>query len=239
MGRHCLAIRHVQPEDLGSFEAPLREFGYTIEYIEAPLATPEDFERAIHCDLLVVLGGPIGVYDAAAYPFLLAEERVLQARLSAAAPILGLCLGAQLIAKALGSRVYPSGVSEIGWAPLRSAADLDPVSPAARLFEGESPIQMLHWHGDTYELPAGACRLASTDSVVEQGFSIGRHVLAFQCHPEFLPSSVESWLVLHAHELAAKGGDELITRIRCDTAAYGPTLVDRGRTMIRAWLAEL
>lgn len=206
MGKHCIALRHVHAEDLGSFTGPLADSGYQIEYIEAPLATDSDFDRARHCDLLVILGGPIGVYDADAYPFLVAEERILQARLSAQAPVLGICLGAQLIAKALGCRVYPSGVSEIGWGPLWPAPDLDPISPAARLFDGQSCIQMLHWHGDTYELPAGAIRLASTNAVVEQGFSIDRHVLAWQCHPEFLPANVDSWLVLHAHELGAKGG---------------------------------
>ncbi len=152
--RTAAAIRHVAFEDLGSFAPVLEAAGYTVRYLEAAdgLASPAVAEEA---DLLVVLGGPIGAYEDDAYPFLADELRLLERRLAAGRPLLGICLGAQLIARALGASVYPGAVKEIGWSPVR-LTDAGESSCLRHLGRG---ISVLHWHGDTFDLPAGATRL--------------------------------------------------------------------------------
>lgn len=239
MAHSCIALRHVHPEDLGSFEPPIRAAGYAITYVSAPTATAAEFAQAATADLLVVLGGPIGVYDAAMYPFLDAEQAVIETRLRECRPLLGLCLGAQLMAKAAGSRVYPSGTHEIGWSPLQRASDLPDDCPSRFLFGANDEVPMMHWHGDTFDLPPSARRLASTALVREQGFMIGNHAMAWQCHPEFLAANLENWLVIHAHELSARGGAPLIAQIREDTARWGAELAGRGQSMLSAWLQRL
>src|SRR5438128_11312748 len=142
--KQAAAIRHVPFEDLGAFETALREAGYEIRYVEAGF---DDLGAdGLHdAELLVVLGGPIGAYEEASYPFLGDELALLECRLKADRPTLGICLGAQLIARALGSRVYPTGAKEIGWSPLElSAAGRTGV---LRHLDG---LDVLHWHGDTF-----------------------------------------------------------------------------------------
>lgn len=104
--RSVQAVRHIAFENLGSFETPLREAGYDIEYIDVAERDPTTLDP-LDADLLVVLGGPIGVYDDGAYPFITGEVELLKARLAADRPTLGICLGAQLMAAALGARIYP------------------------------------------------------------------------------------------------------------------------------------
>jgi GMP synthase-like glutamine amidotransferase len=130
-------------------------------------------------DLLVCLGGPIGAYEEAAYPFLRDELALIERRLAAARPTLGICLGAQLMARALGARIYPAPAKEIGWGEVRlsEAGQKGPL----RHFAG---VPVLHWHGDTFDLPKGAELLASTVLCANQAFAFGRYALAFQFHPE-------------------------------------------------------
>lgn len=149
--RHALVLSHVAFEDLGSLEAPLLERGFQIESV---LAAEVRFPlpQAKSCDLLIVLGGPIGVYDQQDYPFLKDEITLIGQRLAAHKPILGICLGAQMMAAALGARVYPgSNGSEIGWFPLQAAPNSEtPAWFAPLLAEG---LSVFHWHGDTSICP--------------------------------------------------------------------------------------
>jgi GMP synthase (glutamine-hydrolysing) len=197
----AIAIRHLDFEDIGTLEPLLTARGYAVRYLDA---TTDDLlaEDTATVDLLVVLGGPIGAFDDARYPFIESELAIIQQRLDSQRPLLGICLGAQLIARALGADVVSMGMKEIGFAPLTLTPEGE-VSPLAAL--GKAPV--LHWHGDRFDIPAGATLLAGTPACASQAFSMGRHVLALQCHLEADPSRIERWLVGHACELAQAGID--------------------------------
>src|ERR1039457_595835 len=166
--RHALVLSHIALEDLGSLEAPLRERGFDIETVDVP-SVRFPLRQAESCDLLVVLGGPIGVYDQRNYPFLKDEVACIGQRLAARKPILGICLGAQLMAAALNTRVYPGQHgAEIGWSPLQAASNADPPEWFAPLLV--SGVSLFHWHGDTFDLPPGALHLAEKKKYYKQGF---------------------------------------------------------------------
>jgi GMP synthase (glutamine-hydrolysing) len=230
----CLALRHVAFEDLGSFAAVLAERGVAVAYTEAPTADLDALDP-LAPDLLVVLGGPIGAYEEDAYPFLLAELRLLEKRLAAARPVLGICLGSQILARALGARVYPGSGKEIGWAPIE-LSEAGRASPLRHL--AAEATQVLHWHGDTFDLPAGAVRLASTPRYENQAFAVGAGVLAVQFHPEVRGRDLESWFVGHAGEIAATPGLS-VTGLRAETARRAPVLEPRGRACFAEWLDGL
>ena len=222
------AIRHVPFEDLGYFAAPLEEAGYAIRYLEAGLDAPDAADNA---DLLVVLGGPIGVYQTEAYPFLADEIAVVRRRLADGRPTLGLCLGAQIMVAALGGRVFPGGTKEIGWSEL-TLTDAGRASPLAAL-DGR-PV--LHWHGDTYELPDGAVNLASSAVYEQQAFAVGDHGLALQCHPEVTAEGLERWYIGHTVELGVAGVS--VVDLRADAARFAAGLADAGRAMLRQWFVN-
>lgn len=225
------AIRHIGFEDLGSFADPLREAGYDIEYIDVAERDPATLDP-LGADLLVVLGGPIGVYDHDAYPFVIDEIRLLRARLAADRPTLGICLGAQLMAAALGARVYPGRAREIGWSAL-DLVDAAAPNPLAALRD----VPVLHWHGDTFDLPEGTTLLASTALCTSQAFSCGPNVLGLQFHPEVLGTRFEHWLLGHANELATAGIDP--GTLRRDAQRYADDLERTGAAMLTDWLSHL
>src|SRR5690606_25875551 len=217
-----LALRHVPFEDLGLLEPLLVELDHDIVYVEAPTSDLSQID-ALAADLLVVLGGPIGAYESDLYPFLDREVELLSARLHARRPTLGICLGAQLMARALGARVYASGTKEIGWASL----DLSPEGRSTPL-RHLADVAVLHWHGDTFDLPEGAERLASTAVCRNQAFRIGNHALALQFHAEAAGPALEAWFVGHACEIGATPG-LTVPQLRADTARYSDALVRQGR----------
>ena len=176
----ALAIRHVPFEDLGTLAAVLADHGYAIAYKVAGIDTLAAIDPA-GPDLLIVLGGPIGAYEEDAYPFVLDELRLLERRLATDLPTLGICLGAQLMTRALGARVYPGPQKEIGWSPL-TLTEAGSRSCLRCLSPERTPV--LHWHGDTFDLPDGATRLASTEVCENQAFSWGSRALALQFHAE-------------------------------------------------------
>lgn len=224
----CLAICHVAFEDAGLLAPILTARGIDLNYVEAgvdPLGT----EKLLQPDLLVVLGGPIGVYETGAYPFLVEEIASLRARLDAGRPTLGICLGAQLIAAALGARVAAGPAKEIGYAPL-TLTDEGQRSVLSPL-EG---VHVLHWHGDNLELPPGAECLASTKPCPNQAFVIGKHVLGLQFHIETPPQALERWLIGHACELAQAGIDP--GALRAQAAQHGASTAAAGRRVLEKWL---
>ena len=223
-----VALRHVGFEDLGAFSQPLQAAGYDIRYHDIGL---DDAAAVGDPDLLAVLGGPIGAYDEDLYPFLTDEIALLAKRLAARRPALGICLGAQLMARALGARVYPGRAKEIGFAPLRLSDPDGLLSPL-------QDVPVLHWHGDTFDLPDGAVHLAATRDCDNQAFSIGRHALAFQCHPEAQSLGFERWLIGHAAEIAATPGVS-VGGLRIQMAAHGAAAAAAGRSALARWLDRL
>ena len=226
----ALAIRHVLFEDLGVFEPVLKDAGYRVRYCDMGV---DDAAASGDPDLLIVLGGPIGAYEEALYPFLSCEIALLAERLKAARPTLGICLGAQLMARALGARVYPGRAKEIGW----SALTLSPMGRASPLrhFEGH---EVLHWHGDTFDLPKGAVHLAATPDCDHQAFALGAHGLAFQFHPEAMEAGFERWLIGHACEIAATQGVS-VPALRHAMREHAAASAARGRACLKDWLAAL
>ena len=229
----ALAVRHVPFEDLGSFASALRERGFALAYRDAGL---DDLggRDLIDADLLIVLGGPIGVYETREYPFLKGEIAVIERRLKAGRPVLGLCLGAQIMAKALGARVYKGNRKELGWSRLE-VTDAGRKSPLAEL---GARTAVLHWHGDTFDLPRDAELLASTPLYPNQAFSWRQHALALQCHIETTVRGLERWFIGHALEIATTRGVTL-AKLRQETRRLGPKLEERGPRVLKAWLDGL
>ncbi|MGA8653913.1 MAG: glutamine amidotransferase [Xanthobacteraceae bacterium] len=228
--KKCLAVRHVAFEDLGLLGPLVSSRGYGVRYHDAGVQ-PIDAETLLAPELLIVLGGPIGVYEGEAYPFIAGEIAAIAARLRAGKPTLGICLGAQMMAAALGARVAPGPVKEIGWAPLQLTGE-GQKSLLAPL--GATPV--LHWHGDNCELPAGCTRLASTQHCPVQAFMRSPALLGLQFHLETEPARFESWLVGHTVELGKAGIDPRV--LREQAREMGAATRDVGQKVFSAWLDQ-
>lgn len=224
----CLAIRHLAFEDLGLLAPLLAERGFAVRYCEAGVDAIST-ELLLSPDLVVILGGPIGVYENDLYPFLDAELAAIRARLAAGKPTLGICLGAQLMAKALGAKVAPGPQKEIGWAKLSLTED-----GRASVLAPFATTPVLHWHGDNLDLPPGAVRLASTAACSNQAFAIGNKQLGLQFHIEVDPARIEQWLIGHTVELGKAGIDP--RALRRDATTLGPATAEQGRVALTAWL---
>jgi GMP synthase (glutamine-hydrolysing) len=233
MNREVLAVRHVHFEDLGTLERVLGERGCLVRYLDVGFARMGAL-NPLSASLMVILGGPINACDDARYPTLGPLAALIEKRIDAGLPTLGICLGAQLIARVLGARVYASGVTEIGWTPL-TLTDAGRASPLRHL-DGQA-TSMLHWHGDTFDLPDGATHLASTPLCENQAFAWGNHVLALQCHPEVRAERFEPWLIGHAAEIDRAGVD--VNALRAATASHGPRLEQQASRMFGEWLDGL
>lgn len=230
MSKSALILRHLAFEDLGSFTAVVEEEGYRLVSIEGgidPLPDP------LSADLVVVLGGPVGVNDGRSYPSMAAEREWLAPRLAARRPTLGICLGAQLMAAALGARIAPMPAKEIGFAPL-TLTDEGRKGPLKAL-EG---VPVLHWHGESFETPAVAENLAATGACASQAFALGPNLLGLQFHPEAgeLPG-FERWLIGHSVELAQAGIAP--ENLRRAAKEHGPALRIAGQAMLERWLRGL
>lgn len=228
----ALVIRHTPFEGIAGFRAPIEAAGYAIERIDVldPAFRDCDF---VGPDLVVMMGGPMGVYEQDAHPWIAHEIERLAQRIAADRPTLGVCLGSQMIAAAMGGRVYAGPVKEVGFAPVTlNAAGL--ASPLRHIAD----VPLLHWHGDTFDLPEGTELLASTAAYDRQAFRRGANLLALQCHPEMGEDPrFEEWLDGSDDYLAEAGSSAL--RLREDYAAHGTIAVAAGRVMIGEWLANL
>ena len=192
MRAHCL--QHAPFEGMGTIEAWLRNKGYGIT---ATLLDAGDLlPKAAEVDLLIIMGGPMSVNDEAGFPWLVPEKEFIRGVIDAGIPVLGVCLGAQLIANVMGSQIFPNATSEIGWYPIEPCVhDRSDVF----CFPGEATV--LHWHGETFDLPQGAVHLARSAACTNQAFQWGPAVIGLQFHLEVTPDVLKAFTIACAAEL--------------------------------------
>jgi GMP synthase (glutamine-hydrolysing) len=225
-------FQHVAFEDLGSFEQVLVDRGFQLDTFQLGV---DDLARAYASDpdLLIILGGPISVNDAQRFPFLEQELAIVRARLLRDTPCIGICLGAQLMALALGGVVTSMGKKEIGWSKLTlndALADSDPLGVLG------DDTAVLHWHGEQFSIPEGAVLLAGTAQCAHQAFAWKRNGLALQFHPEVTARGLERWYVGHVEELSSSGCD--IPNLRSAGRRHAEGLRARGQAFLHDWLAR-
>jgi GMP synthase (glutamine-hydrolysing) len=230
--KSALVIRHLAFEDLGTLSPLLQAQGYRLTTYDAGVDElwKVDLDQV---DLLIVLGGPIGAGDEDLYPFLDEEVDLVRRRLVARRPILGICLGAQLMARALGASVSPMAQKEICFSPLR----LTGAGAGSSLAALTPDLHVLHWHGDQFDMPEGAVGLASTEKCPNQAFEIERFALALQFHIELDHRRFEQWLIGHSAELSAARIDP--RELRAQARMHGPALAHAAEQVLRSWMDRL
>ena len=188
-------FQHVSFEGLGVIEEILQDKGYQISstrfFDKQTPPSPEEI------DILIVMGGPMSVHDDAQYPWLIEEKEFIGRWIKSGKPLLGICLGAQLIASVLGASVHANRQTEIGWFPIETAT-----SAVSSSFHFPSSCHVFHWHGETFDLPQDAVRLASSKGCDNQAFQYGNSVIGLQFHLEITPRTVAT--------MVEKCGDELV-----------------------------
>lgn len=238
MARHdpgmksALIIRHVPYEGVAGYRDPIEAAGFHLDRIDVadPAFGSIDLRKP---DLLIMMGGPMGVYEQDQYPWIGCQLRRLRKRLEADRPTLGVCFGAQMIAAALGAEVYAGPHKEVGFHPVRlhEAAEGSPLRHIR-------DVPVLHWHGDTFTLPDNVELLASSHVYDHQAFRRGRNLLALQFHAEMGEDArFHEWIREWPESVAESGHDEEGFRATHD--ALGPGAVSAGRAMIADWLTGL
>ena len=216
----ALVIQHLACEGPARLRPLLERRGFVIDTVHA--FDGQTVPTTLNHDLLVVMGGSMGVGDIGdpKFPFLAAEAALLKSALARNQPILGVCLGAQLLAHAAGAVVQPNRrdgvvIREVGWAPVDFlGADLRPELAGIRPRE-----LMLHWHGDTFAIPQGAIHLASTPNCANQLFRLPRQV-GIQFHPEIDAYSISEWVRLDGDYVTLANGPDGKARVLADTERY-------------------
>ena len=186
---HILILRHVPHETAGTLENALAGAGLDFQYVNLYEKAPDRLPLARAAGL-VVLGGPMNVDEVDRYPFLAQDVCWIREAVERQLPVLGICLGSQLLAKAMGARVYPNQVKEIGWYPI----ELTPQAAEDRLFAETGTRTVFQWHGDTFDLPAGAVRLAHSPLCSNQAFRCGPRAYGLQFHIEMTTEMIDDWL---------------------------------------------
>lgn len=228
--KSALIIRHVPVEGVAGYREPIEAAGYHVDRIDVDDPAFPALDLAAP-DLVVMMGAPVGVYETAQYPWIACQQRRLARRLAADRPTLGVCFGAQMIAAALGARVYPGPVREIGFYPIAVHASDSPL----RHVDG---VPVLHWHGDTFDLPPGCDWLASSAAYPHQAFARGRTVLALQFHGEMgVDPRFHEWVDQWGEDIARAGHTPEALRAAHDQ--HGPAAVAASRRMIAEWLERL
>ena len=231
--RRADVVRHTGVDDLGSFRDVLLARGYELRLLE-PFEDDLSCEDAGAADVVVVLGGAISVNHEHDYPFLKDEIAFVERRLKSGKPIVGACLGGQLIAKAAGARVYENSALEVGYLPVT----LTPEGEESCLAElAGNDYRIMHWHGDAFDLPRGATRLAYSELTENQAFSMGPNVLGLQFHMEACPRTVGGWLVCYIGDIARSWLS--VHEIREAVRRHGRAASDGGARVLDRWLAAV
>ena len=186
-------LQHVPFEELGNIQLWLVQHNTEIHYCR--LYANDPLPDVNETDLLIVLGGPMSVNDESHYPWLVAEKAFLAQAIAAEKPIVGICLGAQLIASCQGARIYSNYAKEIGW------FDITAVAASGDVLRLPATMHVFHWHGETFELPTNAVLLASSVACNNQIFQLGQRVIGLQCHLETTADNARSMVLHCADEL--------------------------------------
>ncbi|EZH78741.1 amidotransferase [Ectopseudomonas composti] len=222
---HVQVLQHVPFEGVGSMAEWFQARGAAVHYtrfFEADARLPDPAS----CDLIVAMGGPMSVNDEAELPWLIEEKAFLRQAIEQGIPVLGICLGAQLIASALGARVQPNAQAEIGWFPVWRAE-----SVGEGYFVFPDRVELLHWHGETFDLPEGARLLASSEACRHQAFQLGQRVIGLQCHPEMTPVIVTDLLAECANELRPGPWVQTPAQLAAEPRTYLPGNVLMARVL--------
>ncbi len=187
-------LQHVPFEGLGSIGPWLQNAGYEITLTQ--FYKFKELPGAEEIDLLIVMGGPMSVNDAQDYPWLEDEKSFIKSVIEKGKPVLGICLGAQLIANSLGGQVFPNPVKEIGWFPIQAVQSVN-----ITVFQFPEEIEVFHWHGETFSLPSGAVQIAESNGCKNQAFQLGKNVIGLQFHLETTPEAAQAIVVNCRDEL--------------------------------------
>jgi GMP synthase (glutamine-hydrolysing) len=227
-----LALRHVPHEGLGLLTGAFTERGLAHEVLDMPGHQLRSFDPANWAGL-VVLGGPMNVDEVGRYPFLADEARWIEQSVAVGLPVLGICLGAQLLAKASGARVYPNAIKEIGWYRVDWTGD----AAVDSLFAGcRASSDVFQWHGDTFDLPQNATLLATSTHCRNQAFRVGKSAYGLQFHIEVTAPIIAEWLEEPGNCGELAGLDYIDPQaILAATLARLPAMTELGRTVLGRW----
>ena len=222
-------LQHVWCEPAGRIEGAVEAAGVRVRYVRAYAGDPVPREMGPAAGL-VVMGGPMGVHDRDAHPFLREEMRLIEDALRLGRPVLGTCLGSQLLAAVLGARVGPGGFKEIGWHEVRLTGE---ARDDALLAGAPASFAALHWHGDVFDLPEGAVRLASSDLTGNQAFRYGTSAYGFLFHMEVTEAILRDWASAFGDEMREAG----VTReaLLAGAAEHLPRLARVGDGVYGRW----
>jgi GMP synthase (glutamine-hydrolysing) len=197
---HITCFQHIDCEGPGTLSDVLKAGHIEVELLKPFKGDPVPEKLG---DGLIVLGGPMGVYEEKDFPWMTAELAAIRKCLDSSLPVLGICLGSQMLAHAAGGQVFRGAQPEVGWYPIEMTPEghLDP------LFLGVPPrFEAFHWHGDTFTLPSNAVRLAGSRLYPNQIYRVGQNAYGLQCHLEVTEEMVKSWAAIYAKELTPSGG---------------------------------
>jgi GMP synthase-like glutamine amidotransferase len=192
-----LIIKNIITEGPGTIEDFLRKLDIPFTILELGLG--EISPPLEGFDTLVIMGGPMGVYEMAKYPHLMVESRIIREAINRGMKVFAICLGAQMVAHCLGADIYPRHEKEIGWYPIELTGDglKDPLMRKLaihpRVGDFWKRFKVFHWHGDTFDLPLGAVLLASSELYKNQAFRYGNDVYGFQFHIEVTKDMLFEW----------------------------------------------
>ena len=225
-----LAIQHVEPEEPGTIERAVRLEGHSVTRTRIFEDDPIPEELGTYRGL-IVMGGPMGVHDVEAHPNLRREKALIASAIEADRPVLGICLGAQLIADVLGASVEPGPEPEIGWYPIErtEAGRNDPVLGAA-----PDPLTAFHWHGDVFALPDGATSLARSEQTEHQAFRYGSAVYGFLFHLEVSRAIIVDMIEAFYEEL--EHPEEDAAAIVRETRHHVEALAEAGEEVFGRWV---
>lgn len=230
--KNALVLQHVACEDMGAIGPLFKKAGYELTYLkifknQAVPASVKDYSA------VVVLGGPMGVYEEDKYPFITKELHLIEDAIKRDVPLLGICLGSQLLAKAAGADVYKGNKKEIGWYKVRLT---DSGAKDSLMAGFPEEFTVFQWHGDTFDVPEKGTNLAESELFPHQMFRVGKRAYGLQFHLEVTDKMIKDWLCVNDAELKAVSKYIVPERIIKETALYMPLLHKYCETLISRFL---